>query len=400
MKSRQRFTFQGNLRETRHGWLRLTPAYSVHVVRELLAARARPDLPVLDPFCGTGTTLLSCAESGVDCDTVDVNPFLVWLARAKTARYSERSVAAAEGLGARMAAAARAGAASGWTPEIHRIERWWDDGSLSGLAAAFAVLAGTRAGKSRDLAALGFCRTLIAASRASFGHQSMSFADAGPTRSKAAARRAVAADLAAEMPSIAAAARAPLPRATSRVVLGDARDLKALGPRVKYGTVITSPPYANRMSYIRELRPYMYWLGYLKDRRAAGDLDWTAIGGTWGAATSRLSSWKPPKKSPAPGLLPLVKRISKQSAVLGSYVLKYFTDMDVHVRSLRPRVAAGGEVHYIVGNSKFFDVVLPVEELLAAQLEAAGFRHAEIHRLRKRTSKRELYEFRVSARSR
>ena len=88
------------------------------------------------------------------------------------------------------------------------------------------------------------------------------------------------------------------------------------------------------------------------------------------------------------------------SAVLGSYVLKYFTDMDVHVRSLRPRVAAGGEVHYIVGNSKFFDVVLPVEELLAAQLEAAGFRHAEIHRLRKRTSKRELYEFRVSARSR
>ena len=52
-----RITFRGNLRNTRHGWLRLTPAYSVELVRELVKARTRPDLPVLDPFCGTGTTL-------------------------------------------------------------------------------------------------------------------------------------------------------------------------------------------------------------------------------------------------------------------------------------------------------------------------------------------------------
>jgi hypothetical protein len=52
-------TFRGNLRSTRHGWLRLTPAYSVGLVHELLATRSRPDLPVLDPFCGTGTTLVA-----------------------------------------------------------------------------------------------------------------------------------------------------------------------------------------------------------------------------------------------------------------------------------------------------------------------------------------------------
>jgi hypothetical protein len=52
-------TFRGNLRSTRHGWLRLTPAYSVELVRQLLGARSRADLPVLDPFCGTGTTLVA-----------------------------------------------------------------------------------------------------------------------------------------------------------------------------------------------------------------------------------------------------------------------------------------------------------------------------------------------------
>ena len=76
------------MRETRYGWLRLTPAYSVHLVRELLESRTLPELPVLDPFCGTGTTLLTCAELGIACSTLDVNPFLVWLARAKTAKYS------------------------------------------------------------------------------------------------------------------------------------------------------------------------------------------------------------------------------------------------------------------------------------------------------------------------
>ena len=76
------------------------------------------------------------------------------------------------------------------------------------------------------------------------------------------------------------------PRGTGRVLLGDSR---VVGEDVgaPFDLVITSPPYANRMSYVRELRPYMYWLGYLRSGRDAGEMDWAAIGGTWGVATSR-----------------------------------------------------------------------------------------------------------------
>ena len=49
------------------------------------------------------------------------------------------------------------------------------------------------------------------------------------------------------------------------------------------------------MSYIRELRPYMYWLGILENARDTGELDWSAIGGTWGVATSRLASLERPR---------------------------------------------------------------------------------------------------------
>jgi hypothetical protein len=68
-----------------------------------------------------------------------------------------------------------------------------------------------------------------------------------------------------------------------------------------------------------------------------------------------------------------------------------------HVDSLFDVVAPGGTVHYIVGNSKFYDVVLPVERIFGALFESAGFRGVSIETIRKRSSKKELFEFVVSA---
>src|SRR5437016_624290 len=153
-------TFRGNLRSTRHGWLRLTPAYSVHLVRELIKARSRPDLPILDPFCGTGTTLTACAELGIDCHTVDINPFLRWLAEVKSRRYSAADLAKASALVVAMSRAARRRTGQAWVPALHRIDKWWDERTLDALSRAFAELIGKR-GKARDLAALAFCRVLV-----------------------------------------------------------------------------------------------------------------------------------------------------------------------------------------------------------------------------------------------
>ena len=55
-------------------------------------------------------------------------------------------------------------------------------------------------------------------------------------------------------------------------------------------------------------------------------------------------------------------------------------------------------MHYIVGNSKFYDVLLPVEHIYAALFAAAGFIDVDTRVIRKRTSKKELHEYVVSAR--
>jgi hypothetical protein len=184
------------------------------------------------------------------------------------------------------------------------------------------------------------------------------------------------------------------------VTLADARDLSAALAGERAGCVITSPPYPNRMSYIRELRPYMYWLGYLADGRAAGELDWQAIGGTWGCATSNVGRWTPPpgRSVAYPGFADIVARIAARSDLLSRYVHKYFHDMTEHVAGLAGVLERDATVHYIVGNSKFYDVLVPVERVYAALFAAHGLADVRVATIRKRSSKRELFEYVVSAR--
>jgi hypothetical protein len=383
-------TFRGNVRSTRHGWLRLTPAYSVELVRQLLKERSRPDLPVLDPFCGTGTTLVACAEQGIACRTVDINPFLRWLAEVKSQPYSAADLKRAEALVSAMARAASHGTGQGWVPALHHIEKWWDTETLAALSRAFTEIRSKR-GKARDLAALAFCRALIDVGNVSFRHLSMSFR-----------RRAHSEDVATQLgrafEALRGAARLEIAASERQVLVGDSRQLPQILGKRQCGSVITSPPYVNRMSYIRELRPYMYWLGFLSDGRQAGELDWRAIGGTWGVATSFLSSWQPQQALDLPRLRAITRRIALESPVLARYVERYFCDMDQHVAGVSRVLARGGEAHYVIGNSKFFDVMVPAEKLFAALFERHGFEQVKTRILRRRTSKKELFEFLVSAR--
>jgi len=405
---RDHLTFRGNVAIGRHGWLRLTPAYSLHLVRDLLKHSA-PDDFVLDPFSGTGTTPLACASLGIRCHAVDINPFLVWLGNLKLTQFDDETARAVKSAAVRIAELAREPDTHAWKPDLHQIEKWWDGPTLHTLA---ALCDGIRRGAGRrttgvsDLLSIAFCRVMIHTANVSFGHQSMSFKkngnDAGlieETPTRVAARIADAFVAAAR--EVADSLRVERPTAECRVFLGDSRNQSVVLPagRQKYTAVITSPPYPNRMSYIRELRPYMYWLGYLSDGRAAGELDWKAIGGTWGCATSMLNTWTPSGRGDIPfaHFDRIVRDISNGHALLGRYVHKYFEDIRDHISGLRKVLAPGAHCHYIVGNSKFYDTLLPVERIYAAMFEDAEFVNVCVETIRKRTSKKELYEFVVHA---
>lgn len=86
MKQRSDYTFKYNAKQGRHGWLRLTPAYSIKLVKELLQAESLfesvdKNVSILDPFCGTTTTGIVASELGYKCSLYDINPFWFGLVR-------------------------------------------------------------------------------------------------------------------------------------------------------------------------------------------------------------------------------------------------------------------------------------------------------------------------------
>lgn len=403
MTPRQRadLTFKENVNRGRHGWVRLTPAYSVKLVEQILGKH--PEIKtILEPFSGTGTTGLVAGQVGLYCDLCDINPFLIWLAQVKYANYTPDQITSSREMAHKVIDLARNHSRDQnlWFPPISNIERWWSSNRLMTLAKVFQAINGLSPDScpEKDLLLIAFCRLLIQWSNAAFNHQSLSFKENGGQLRLFDESEEIYQVFLSDLDEILSEASDSIP-GNVQARLCDSRNVAANSTVQAYDAVITSPPYVNRMSYIRELRPYMYWLGYLKATRDAGELDWAAIGGTWGIATSRLNDWSPGNGQPTlPRLAPLIEAIAQSSDVLSRYVHKYFSDMSRHFAGLYDVVAPGGQLYYIVGNSKFYDTLVPTEKLYADLMTKHGFENPHIEVIRKRNSKKELFEYLVSAR--
>jgi hypothetical protein len=402
-KQNVHLTFKQNQHHGRHGWLRLTPAYSVKLVTAILGDRGHA-VNVLDPFSGTGTTALCAAYRGLHGTGLEINPFLVWLSSVKFRRFPSAAIERTRSLGAIVAAtSASPDSPMAEEPPIHNISRWWNGNELRFLRRLKASIESVSADRTdeRDLLLVALCRIVIKLSNAAFNHQSMSFKRTDRTPTLFDLERDYADVFQREL-SVVLDGAMDNPPVLSTVVAGDARQSSRFLHK-KYDLLITSPPYPNRISYIRELRPYMYWLGFLANGRDAGEYDWQAIGGTWGIATSRLSDWKPSGTSFIPSCLKkaltgISDPANSNGSLLANYVAKYFEDIWQHLSDIVAVLRRNAEVHYIVGNSTFYGTLLPVEEIFKAMLQKAGLHEVEIVKIRKRNSKAELYEFDVTGR--
>ncbi len=67
-----------------HDWYRFVLSYPAHVVRTYVA-RFGLDAKhnVLDPFCGTGTTIVECKKLGIPSCGIEPNPMAVFASRTK-----------------------------------------------------------------------------------------------------------------------------------------------------------------------------------------------------------------------------------------------------------------------------------------------------------------------------
>lgn len=400
-------TFDGQMGEPIHRWFRLTAAFSPSLVRQCLERfDSRHGIDgIIDPFCGTGTTLLEAKMQGYTATGVEFNPVYKRVAHTKNSWPLDVDQLNHERWILRRMVENRQ---EKWedidvddfeeeldisVPEIYNRERWWHDHALKDLLIIRQSIDDLNAPDERkELFHLALLSILVEASNATYNHVSLSFMDDPPERVYPLHlfhRKLV--DMFDDLEEVAEKVDEP---GSVTVINGDSTQLSDYISQGTANTVITSPPYPNRYSYVRETRPHMFFYDMVDDAGEVGEMALQSVGGTWGRATSQLEDTEiPPINDVVADVVgEVAPEFAEEDVKMRNYVVKYFNMMEEHLQEVERVLDSPGQVAYTVGNSKLKGVVVPTDEMLARMCRSHGYDQITIARARERNSKDELYE--------
>lgn len=264
-----------------HEWYRFVLSFPPHLVRTYLEQFGlEPGQRVLDPFCGTGTTLVEAKKMGVSATGLEANPMPCFASRVKLdwtpdadglEDHAEQVAAAAyheierAGFGDDVDLSRYADSRDLFTLSPDRRDLLLTD-SISPLPLHKALVLLRCLDSRRDerfvnLERLALAKSVIQrSSNLHFGPE----VGVGPAKQDApvigpwlAGVRAMADDLRALR------GRPPVP---SEVHAADAREVGAVLPQGSIDGVITSPPYPNEKDYTRTTRLESVLLGFISSK--------------------------------------------------------------------------------------------------------------------------------------
>jgi hypothetical protein len=239
------------------------------LVERFLVRHFRPGQRVLDPFAGSGTTLVECTTFGADSVGVDVSAFNVLLSAVKTARYDADAVE--RDLTAVLEAAGDAAAEPGGVPPGDYLRAWYHPDALDQLLRYRDSLC--RRAEHPDLARVVLSRAARSARQTT--HFELDFPRApqtGPYQCRKHARVCAPTKEAAKflrrytLDTIRRVREYAALRADVRAEVLHA-DARCVDYGLRLDGLITSPPYPGRIDYHEQHR-YAFELLGLDERRA------------------------------------------------------------------------------------------------------------------------------------
>jgi hypothetical protein len=383
-----------------HNWYRLRFGYSDHLVADLLddfGLQARDIL--LDPFCGSGTSLVECMKKGIDSVGIDANPSSCFAARVKTnwllqpktvlSLLDEVETSFQQHL--RRSSVLWTDPTFIYLKEAGMIERGWI--SYEPLAQALAIkqaIANLRTSKPyKHALLLGLIAEVVdGASNVKFGPELY----CGPRREDCD----VLAGFVDRVENIAFDLRVVKNISgygAAEVFYGDSRRCQSIlpGRRGRFSAVICSPPYPAEHDYTRNARLELAFLEAVTDRESLRNIKRGMI------RSHSKGIYKTDRDDEHVATNSTICRLAEKLeevvsckeygfARLYPKVMKeYFGGMKRHLLSLRSLLCPDGLCAYIVGDqASYLGVHIPTAELLAELAEEAGFQVTGIRKWRTR----------------
>lgn len=374
-----------------HRWFRYREGYSPGLIEALGLG---PE--VLDPFCGAGSIMVGCAQTGRSSVGIDVNPLACFVARVKLTPLSAGELArvrrVVEELDGAVAAADPHPA-----PELRIVDKLFEPEILDQVFRLRRVVDDTRATQRvHDFLLLALIAILQEVGSffkegngikyrnrkrlpggyvlrpegewqlARFGPDQRSFV---LDRYRRHVERMLA-----DTPAWEA-----MDCERQTVTEGDAVELSEHTAGRTFDSIVFSPPYANRFDYFESQKVELWLGGFVNRYEELRALRKRSLRSHLGADMTR----------PARPLALLEEVIDLMSRDATSWRMGvpealrgYFDDMSAVLAGCREVLRDGGECHVVVGNSAYAGVIVPTDSLLARIGLDAGFESARITQVR------------------
>jgi hypothetical protein len=405
------FTTQKFLNGEVHNWYRIVLGYPDHLVGELLERlEIRSNQSVLDPFCGTGTTLIECMKRGIHSVGIDANPASCFAARVKTTwnLKGTRLCELLEEIKGKINEYLRRGSLYRQDPtyiyldKSGMLERGWI--SCEPLRKAIAVKSCISQLRTTVVYKNALMLALIA--EVVYGGSNMRFGPeiyCGPAKVDADIFSGFVERVTGMIKDLAAVCGSITVQA--KVLQGDSRECnKLIGKPAPglFSAIICSPPYPTEHDYTRNARLELAFLEQVTDRKSLqlikknmirshtkgiykedNDGEFVMHHGHINAITSELKEKIASKTHGFARLYPTVTR-------------EYFGGMKRHFISVKPLLCAGARCAYVVGDqSSYLRVHIPTAEILSSIAQEVGFDTVDIKHWRSRwssTTSKEIHE--------
>ncbi|HEY73018.1 MAG TPA: site-specific DNA-methyltransferase [Thermoflexia bacterium] len=212
---------------------------------------------ILDPFCGSGTTLVEAINTGLDTWGIDLNPLACLISRVKTTQLPQSLDFAAEATAQKARQCFTAGDVQ--IPSIPRLDHWFKPEVQQSLAALVTEIDREPTRAVREALQVTLSSIIVRVSN-----------QESNTRYAAVENTYTAQDVFSQFKNAALTINRALLTLSDNLFrrLGHAtvlnRDILAIKPEElpnNVGLVITSPPYPNAYEYWLYHKYRMYWLG-------------------------------------------------------------------------------------------------------------------------------------------
>jgi hypothetical protein len=375
-------------------WYLMPESYSAPLIYQAIQEFNGPGRgTVLDPFCGTGTTLVASRLVGCNALGIEVNPFLCFASRVKTrvgfdlpllkVEVDKLLNAAASSL---EMATAEPGPPYG-LPDMPRLERWITRRVAIKVLALRHCIDECVSPANRDLPLLALASILRGVSNMklsphAFGSREVKH-DAPVMLAFEGKLRKMLADI--EGQSV------EQPPGEARVIEGDIRAIRDLEDNLLPATLaITSPPYLNNLDYTMQTRLELFFLGFIQDMEELKQLRKRMMICDAKATYKDIEDWR--RVEEVPEIMEVARAIDDRLGDrgwgwdYGRMTRQYFGGILRALEAVRTMLAPQAHFVLVVGESAHAGVLVPVPDLVTRLGRMAGYTCEDVRVLRTRRS--------------